>query len=85
MESPKGELELESWKGPRISLTFHHFTYGVDAHSRTLLARNIQRKQLQQGQHLTKTCKLWSPHFHEQPRWEEPELGENQGIKKEGD
>ncbi|MDC0303100.1 hypothetical protein OAL13_00605 [bacterium] len=52
-----GELELEGWKGPRICQTFHHFTYGVDAHCRTLLACNIQRKQLQQGQHLTKTCK----------------------------
>ncbi len=26
-----GELELKGWKGPRICLTFHHFTYGVDA------------------------------------------------------
>ena len=80
-----GELELEGWKGPRICQTFHHFTYGVDAHCRTLLACNIRRKQLQQGQHLTKTCKLWLPHFHEQPGWEETESGANQGIKKEGD
>ncbi|MDB4677029.1 hypothetical protein OAE59_00125 [Synechococcus sp. AH-551-B05] len=29
----------------------------MDAHCRTLLACSIRRKQLQQGQHLTKTCK----------------------------
>ena len=79
------ELELEGWKGSRICLTCQHFAYDMDAHCRTLLACNIRRKQLQQGQHLTKTCKLWSHHFHEQPGWEEPELRANQGIKKEGD
>ena len=77
--------ELQSWKGARICLTCQHFAYGTDANCRTLLACNIRRMQLQQGQHLTKTSKLWSPHFHEQPGWEEPELGANQGIKKEGD
>ena len=80
-----GELELEGWKGPRICLTFHHFTYGEDTNCKTLLDCNNRRKQLQQWQHLIKTCKLWSTHFHEQPGWEEPKLGANQGIKKEGD
>ena len=79
------ELELEGWKGSRICLTCQHFAYGMDAHCRTLLACNIRPKQLQQGQHLTKTCKLWSHHFHEQPGWGKPELRANQGIKKEGD
>ena len=50
-----------------------------------MLGCNIRRKQLQQWQHLIKTCKLWSPHFHEQTGWEEPKSGANQSIKKEDD
>ena len=44
---------------------------GSDCH--TLVACNVRQQLLQLG------------HFHKQPGWEEPELGENQGIKKEGD
>ncbi len=68
------EWELEGWKGSRICLTCQHFTYGVDAHCRTLLACNIRRQQLQQGQHLTKTCKLWAPTWQSTAGWA-PEMG----------
>ena len=33
----------------------------VDQHCHTLVACNVRQQQLQQRQHLTKTCKLWAP------------------------
>ena len=68
------ERELENWKGARICITCKHITYGVDAHCRTLLACNIRQQQLQQGQHLTKTCKLWAPTWQSTAGWA-PEMG----------
>ena len=55
------ERELENWKGARIYITCQHFRHGVDQHCHTLVACNIRQQLLQQGQHLTKTCKLWAP------------------------
>ena len=39
-------------------MTCQHFTYGVDQHCHTMLGCNLRQKQLQQGQHLKKKCKL---------------------------
>ena len=42
-------------------MTCQHFTYGVDQHCHTMVGCNLRQKQLQQGQHLKKRCKLWAP------------------------
>ncbi|QNI76706.1 putative kelch motif [Synechococcus sp. SYN20] len=51
-----------------------HFRHGVDQHCRTLVACNIRQQLLQQGQHLTKTCKLWAPTWQSTAGWA-PEMG----------
>ncbi len=38
----------------RVCITSKHFTYGSDAHCRTLLGCKLQSKQRGQGEHLTK-------------------------------
>ena len=38
-----------------------HFIYRVDQHCDTMLGSNLWQKQLHQGQHLKKRCKLWAP------------------------
>ena len=35
---------------------------------------NLRQKQLQQGQHLKKRCKLWAPTWHKEVGWA-PEAG----------
>ena len=55
------DAELQGWKGACICMTCQHFTYGVDQHCHTLLGCTLRQKQLQQGQHLTRKCKLWEP------------------------
>ena len=44
-------------------MTCQYFTYGVDQHQHchTKVGCNLRQKQLQQGQHLKKRCKLWAP------------------------
>ena len=42
-------------------MTCQHFIYRVDQYCDTLLGSNLWQKQLQQGQHLKKRCKLWAP------------------------
>ena len=61
--------ELQNWKGARICLTCQHFTYGVDASWRTMVARKLRQQQLQQGDHLTKRCRLWCPTWQDQAGW----------------
>ena len=55
------ERELQNWKGGVVCMTCQHFTYGVDEHCHTLLGCILRQRQLQQGQHLKKRCKLWAP------------------------
>ena len=40
----------------------------------TLVACNIRQQLQQQGQHLTKTCKLWAPTWQSTAGWA-PEMG----------
>ena len=42
-------------------MTCQHFTYGVDQHCHTMVGCNLRQKQLQQGEHQKKRCKLWAP------------------------
>ena len=56
-------------KGARICLTCQHFTNGVDAHSRTMVACNLRQQQLQQSDHLIKRCRHWSPSWQDQAGW----------------
>ena len=58
----------------QVCITCQHFSYGVDAHCHTLLACNLRQKQLQQGQHLKKRCKLWAPTWQKEVGWA-PEAG----------
>ena len=58
-------------------LRLHHLpaiTYGADQHCRTLLGCNLRKRQLQQGEHLKKKCKLWAPTWQKEMSWA-PEAG----------
>ncbi len=55
-------------------MTFQHCTYGEDQHCHTLLGCTLKQKQLQQGQHLNKKCKLWAPTWQKEMAWA-PEAG----------
>ena len=46
-----------------------YFTYGVDQHCHTMVGCNLRQKQLQQGQHLKKRCKLWAPTWQKEMGW----------------
>ena len=63
------ERELQNWKGARICLTCQHFAYGVVAHCRTMVACNLRQQQLQQGDHLIKRCRHWSPTWQGEAGW----------------
>ena len=63
------ERELQNWKGERICLTCQHFVYGVDGHCRTMVACNLRQQQLQQGDHLIKRCRHWTPTWQDQAGW----------------
>ena len=54
--------------------TCQHFTYGVDQHCHTMVCCNLRQKQLQQGEHLKKRCKLWAPTWQKEVEWA-PEAG----------
>ena len=45
----------------RLRMTYQHFVYGVDRHCRTVVVCDLRQRQLQQGEHLKKRCKLWAP------------------------
>ena len=55
------DRDLQGWKGGVVCMTCQHFAYGVDRHCHTLLTCNLRRRQLAQGDHLKKRCKLWAP------------------------
>ena len=55
-------------------MTCQHFVYGVDRHCRTVLGCNARQRQLQQGDHLKKKCKLWAPTWQKAMGWA-PEAG----------
>lgn len=59
---------------PLVCVACQHFRHGVDQHCHTLVACNIQQQQLQQGQHLTKICKLWARTWQSTAGWA-PEMG----------
>ena len=63
------ERELQGWKGGVVCMTCQHFTYGVDQHCHTLVGCNLRKKQLQQGEHLKKRCKLWASTWQTQVGW----------------
>ena len=42
-------------------MTCQHFTYGIDQHCHTMVGCSLRQKQLQQGEHQKKRCKLWAP------------------------
>ena len=63
------DRELTNCCCQRICITCEFFTHGVDAHCRTLVACRIREQQLQQGEHLTKVCKLWSPTWQSTQGW----------------
>ena len=66
--------DLQKWKGGVICMICQHFTYGVDQHCHTMVGCNLRQKQLQQGQHLKKRCKLWAPTWQQEMGWA-PEAG----------
>ena len=61
-------------------MTCQHFTYGVDQHCHTMVGCNLRKKQLQQGQHLKKRCKLWAPTWQKQVGWAEAPLIRGDGV-----
>ena len=63
------DRELEGRKGACICMTCQHFSYGVDRHCHTLLGCNLRQKQLAQGDHLTKKCKLWASAWQKEMGW----------------
>ena len=68
------DKELQAWKGACLCITCQHVAYGVDQHCRTILGCNVRQKQLPQGDHLTKKCKLWAPTWQKEMGWA-PEAG----------
>ena len=68
------ERDLQNWKGGVVCMTCQHFAYGVDQHCRTMVGCNLRQKQLQQGEHLKKRCKLWAPTWQKKVGWA-PEAG----------
>ncbi|MDC0269427.1 MAG: hypothetical protein GWP23_01750 [Synechococcales cyanobacterium H12SWP_bin.12] len=68
------ERELSNCRCSSVCVACQHFRHGVDQHCRTLVACNIRQQLLQQGQHLTKTCKLWAPTWQSTAGWA-PEMG----------
>ena len=45
-----------------------------DLRLHTMVGCNLRQKQLQQGEHLKKRCKLWAPTWQKQVGWA-PEAG----------
>ena len=68
------DRDMQNWKGGVVCMTCQHFTYGVDQHCHTMVGCNLRQKQLQQGQHLKKRCKLWAPTWQKEMGWA-PEAG----------
>ncbi|MEJ6584515.1 MAG: hypothetical protein QNK79_06315 [Synechococcus sp. ArSW.bin.68] len=68
------ERELSNCRCSSVCVACQHFRHGVDQHCHTLVACNIRQQLLQQGQHLTKTCKLWAPTWQSTAGWA-PEMG----------
>ena len=63
------DRDLQNWKGGVVCMTCQHFTYGVDQHCHSIVGCNLRQKQLQQGQHLKKKCKLWAPTWQKEMGW----------------
>ena len=55
------ERNLQNLKGGAACMTCQHFIYRINQHRNTMLGPNLWQKQLNQGQHLKKRCKLWAP------------------------
>ena len=53
------ERRLERSYDSRVCVSCVHFAHGVDSHCRTLVACQLHRGQLQQGDHLTRRCEHW--------------------------
>ena len=68
------ERDLQDWKGGDVCMTCQHFAYRVDQHCRTMVGYNLRQKQLQQGEHLKKRCKLWASTWQSEVGWV-PEAG----------
>jgi hypothetical protein len=68
------ERELQNCRCSSVCVACQRFRHGVDQHCHTLVACNIRQKLLQQGQHLTKACKLWAPTWQSTAGWA-PEMG----------
>ena len=68
------DRDLQGWKGGCVCMTCQHFAYATDAHCHTMLGCNIRQRQLQQGDHLKKKCKLWAPTWQKEVGWA-PEAG----------
>jgi len=60
---------LRASRSGQVCITCQHFTYGTDAHCRTLLGCKLQSKQLGQGEHLTKQCRHWLTRRERQVGW----------------
>ena len=63
------DRELQNWKGGVVCMTCQHFAYGVDQPCHTMVGCNLRQKQLQQGEHLKKRCKLWAPTWQKEMVW----------------
>ena len=68
------ERELQNCCCSSVCVACQHFRHGVDQHCHSFVACKIRQQQLlQQGQHFTKTCKLWEPTWQSTAGWE-PEM-----------
>ena len=68
------ERDLQGWKGGVVCMTCQHFAYGVDQHCHTVVGCNLRQRQLAQGDHLKKRCKLWAATWRAEVGWA-PEAG----------
>ena len=52
------QRDLQNFKDGMVCMTCQHVTYGVDQHCHTMVGCNLRQRQLQQGEHLKRRCKL---------------------------
>ena len=63
------DRDLQGWKGGVVCIACQHFAYSVDRRIHTVLACNLRQRQLAQGDHLKKRCKLWAPTWRAEAGW----------------
>ena len=62
-------FRTEKKGGGVVCMTCQHFTYGVDQLCHMMVGCDLRQKQLKQGEHLKKRCKLWAPTWQKEVGW----------------